>query len=242
MIYKSKGQIKTSHEGLMIGNGTLGALIYGTDNLLLSLDKVNLWDNRLPKEYKDKNFNYEYLLEMIKNGEYDEDNIFDKSYLQSYPTKLNGGILKFNHRVEDEDLFSLDLSNGTALIKGNNIDFSGYIDANKDVMVFRFNKDLDYEIEMPKYFTKRVSKSGLGYKPFEIKNDGCFKHIFQKIYGKHCYGIVIHESIQGLVKQLLITIYQDDGYEIAKQSLLDYLGKEDINLKGILKFSKEVLK
>lgn len=49
MIYSSKGQIKTSHEGIMIGNGKLGALIYGTNNLIISLDKIDLWDNRLQK-------------------------------------------------------------------------------------------------------------------------------------------------------------------------------------------------
>ncbi|MCQ2742357.1 MAG: glycoside hydrolase family 95 protein [Bacilli bacterium] len=232
MIYRSKGQIKTSHEGLMIGNGTLGALIYGTDNLILSLDKIDLWDNRLPKEYRDKDFDYEHLLEVLRDGKYKEDNIFDRSYLHPYPTKINCAMLVFNRAVGENDLFSLNLDDATFTVSGGDLDFFGFIDANKDVMVYRYDSELTYEIKMVDYLTKKVSKGGLGYKPFETLEDGKIKHIRQKMYGKHCFGILLHESMFGTKKQLLITVYQDDGYESAKKRLLDYFGKEDENLKA----------
>jgi len=222
MIYTSKGPIKTSHEGLMIGNGALGALIYGETQLFLSLDRIDLWDNRLPKEYRHKDFNYAHLIDVLENNYQDYGTLFGKAYGHSYPTKINTGMLVFDYKVQEDDIFSLDVDNATFSIKGKNIDFDGFIDANKNVMVYRYNKELNYSIKMADYLTRKISKRGLAYKPFIITKEGNITHVYQHMYGKHCFGIIIHENIIKNKKQLLVSVYKDDEFETVKQTVLEY--------------------
>ena len=65
--YKHIGPIVNWHEGLMLGNGHLGALIYGEKKLTISLDMIDLWDNRLTSEMKEKGFNYPNMIKTLKN-------------------------------------------------------------------------------------------------------------------------------------------------------------------------------
>ena len=48
----NKGKIKRWDEGLPIGNGWIGNLVFGDKNLVFSLDRAGLWDLTPPPEWE----------------------------------------------------------------------------------------------------------------------------------------------------------------------------------------------
>ena len=84
-------------EGMPLGNGWLGALIWKKENRVrLSLDRVDLWDDRpMPEINKLK---FKWVVAQVNNGQYDTvHKIGDVPYDEtSAPTKIPGAALEFN--------------------------------------------------------------------------------------------------------------------------------------------------
>src|SRR5690242_21794916 len=65
---------KTWDEGIPLGNGTLGALIWQKDGQLrFSLDRSDLWDLRPMKGLDGPEFSYKWIIEHVKNKDYKVD-------------------------------------------------------------------------------------------------------------------------------------------------------------------------
>lgn len=191
MYYRTKGKITNQYDGLMIGNGSLGALIYGDKNLLISFDKIDLWDNRLPSEYSDPNFRYSYILENIKKNNKDEiDRLFDKCYSHGFPTKLNGCKIQLNEKITNSSNFSLNTRNGSIFYKKNKLKLKCYIDAYEDVLILESNKELFFKISFPEYFYKTIENDGLGYKKSKRIIDNNFLIYEQRMYEDKKYSII----------------------------------------------------
>ncbi|NQU50102.1 MAG: glycoside hydrolase N-terminal domain-containing protein [Planctomycetes bacterium] len=88
--------IDTWDEAVPLGNGLLGGLLWGKDNSIhLSLDRGDLWDERLPEILTQDNWNYATMRQLQADGNQAELNrLFDHPYLAKTPTKLPGGRLK----------------------------------------------------------------------------------------------------------------------------------------------------
>ena len=69
---ESETSIINWDEGLPLGNGKMGCLIYGNENLKLALDRVDLWDTRLNPTTLEKGFNYKNLVKLVKSGKQDD--------------------------------------------------------------------------------------------------------------------------------------------------------------------------
>ncbi len=88
--------IQTWDEAIPLGNGTMGALLWGETNLLrLSLDRGDLWDERPSKrftEVRDK-FNWRTMQQLVASNRMAEFNdIYDSNYdYNGPPTKLPAG-------------------------------------------------------------------------------------------------------------------------------------------------------
>lgn len=86
-------------EGLPLGNGLLGALIWQQgDSLRFSLDNALLWDQRPMKGLHRKEFSYQWVIEQVMKKDYKPvQQYFDWPYDQEpAPTKLPGAALQFN--------------------------------------------------------------------------------------------------------------------------------------------------
>lgn len=93
-------------EGVPIGNGTLGVLVWGDARTLrLSLDRGDLWDTRLPDVLLSPDWNYATMIRLKDEKNHQEhQRLFDAPYDQiPYPTRLPGA------RVE------VDLGDGASL-------------------------------------------------------------------------------------------------------------------------------
>ena len=77
-------------EGVPIGNGLLGAIIWGDDReVILSLDQATLWDERVPDAYADKDWNFATLLRMIRGKKWGAlKERFESPGKDPWPTKL----------------------------------------------------------------------------------------------------------------------------------------------------------
>ena len=128
-------------EGIPLGNGWLGALIWQKgDKLRMSLDRIDLWDDR-PMPEIDK-LKFSWVIEKVKLNQYDSvQKLGDEPY-EKYPapTKIPGAALEFDLTsigtvVSNE----LDITNGLSLIKfSNGIVFMNYIHAVNTVGYFGF--------------------------------------------------------------------------------------------------------
>ena len=59
--------IKRWDEGIPLGNGLIGAIIWGdTREVVLSLDQATLWDERTPEAYEKKDWNFSRMLRLIR--------------------------------------------------------------------------------------------------------------------------------------------------------------------------------
>lgn len=221
------GRLKTSHEGLMIGNGILGSLIYGENKLLVSLDKVDLWDERNPDEYLNPEFDYDHL-EKYLNEDYEKAfNIFDKCYNHPYPTKINAGLIELDFDVNDNDKSEIDYYNGQVNYYGKENQVNGYVDYSKSIIVLNFKKLPSFEIKTPKYLTESFEKKGLGYKKCSIVKDGDFTIVKQPMYNGRHFIIVIFTANNSLY----ITIKNSKNTDQAKIQLLKYVSNKNDNYK-----------
>ena len=194
-------------EGIPLGNGWLGALIWQKDNKLrMSLDRVDLWDDR-PMPEIDK-LKFKWVVEKVKMNQYDSvQKIGDQPY-EKYPapTKIPGAALEFDlTKIGKVKKVSLDISNGLSVIEfENGVKFNNYIHATRQVGYFGFentNEDLIPELIIPNYNTGNNGKAGnsvsgqsperLGYEKGTIKKGIDYILYHQPIWKDNYYEVLI---------------------------------------------------
>ena len=154
-------------EGIPLGNGWLGVLIWQKDNKLrMSLDRVDLWDDR-PMPEIDK-LKFKWVVEKVKMNQYDSvQKIGDEPY-EKYPapTKIPGAAIEFDlNKIGKVKKVSLDISNGLSIVEfDNGIKFNNYIHATRQVGYFGFeniDEDLIPELIIPNYSTGNNGKTDI---------------------------------------------------------------------------------
>lgn len=87
-------------EAVPLGNATVGALVWQKgEHLRFSLDRIDLWDLRPIKGRSDRRFDFGWVKQSLREGEYDKVRAFDHEYHGSHspaPSKLPGAALEFN--------------------------------------------------------------------------------------------------------------------------------------------------
>lgn len=194
-------------EGIPLGNGWLGALIWQKDNKLrMSLDRVDLWDDR-PMPEIDK-LKFKWVVEKVRLNQYDSvQKIGDEPY-QKYPapTKIPGAALEFDlDKIGKIKKVSLDISNGLSIVEfENGVKFNSYIHATRQVGYFGFeniNEDLIPELIIPDYNTGNSGKKGssvsgqsldrLGYEKGTLKNGIDYILYHQPTWKSNYYEVLV---------------------------------------------------
>lgn len=133
-------------EAMPIGNGIMGALIWNKDdNLRLSLDRADLWDER--KAFQLEQHNFKWVQEQVHNNTYNKVQQWgDNPYGDfPYPTKLPAAALSF--KLSELGVVSsntLDIKTAINTIKFTNGNtFVSYIHATEPIGYFEITgKDL----------------------------------------------------------------------------------------------------
>ena len=107
-------------DGLPLGNGGGGVLVWGGGNVLrLSLDRADLWDTREPEIFASPDWNYAAMVRLKNEKNHSEhQRLFDVPYdTIPYPTKLPVARLEIILPEEQTlDMFVLNLADGTARV------------------------------------------------------------------------------------------------------------------------------
>lgn len=140
-------------EGLPLGNGEMGGLLFGNSKkLTLSLDRGDIWDRSGSPE-NTQGFSYENLVRLKKAGnERAIRKIFDRPYYRPTPTKLPVGKILFDLGISGQGRFELNLKKAEACFTVNNIYFKTYIHATDGVGFVKTNAPkFSFEVSNPKF-------------------------------------------------------------------------------------------
>lgn len=104
--------ITTWDEGIPLGNGLLGGLLWGGgDTLNVSLDRGDLWDERPAKGMQWEKFTYKNLVELVnKKDRASIDDFFERAYNDSHPSKLPAGRMVLELGTRELKSFRLNLA------------------------------------------------------------------------------------------------------------------------------------
>ncbi len=194
-------------EGIPLGNGWLGALIWQKgDKLRLSLDRVDLWDDRPMPDIDQLKFSW--VVEKVKLNQYDSvQKIGDEPYEKyAAPTKIPGAAIEFNLNKLGKVVSNvLDIKTGLSVIKfDNGIVFNNYIHAVNQVGYFGFehiNIEMIPELMIPNYNSGKTGTIGssveghglerLGYKKGAIRKSAGVIRYHQPTWNNNYYEVLI---------------------------------------------------
>ena len=93
--YDFEKEISRWDEGIPLGNGQIGALLWGKpQDLRVSLDRSDIWDTTPCPETGKEEFSYPNMVKLAKEGNLEEiRRIFDGPYNHLIPSKLPVGAL-----------------------------------------------------------------------------------------------------------------------------------------------------
>ncbi len=198
---------KTWDEGIPLGNGMLGTLIWEKDNRLrFSLDRADLWDLRPMENLNTPEWSYAWIKKQWENKTYSKvQQMFDVPYdANPAPSKIPGAALEFDiselGEVESAELL---LADALCVVKWKNgAKLETFVNARKESGWFRFtgnDHELKPDLIAPAY--NLPGKSGedspvtgqdlrrLGYPAGEIRNNGNSVTYDQKGWGGFSYRV-----------------------------------------------------
>ncbi len=107
-------------EAMPLGNGLLGALVWGDGRpLRISLDRTDLWDLRPVPEFHSPEYSYKMMRQWVKEGRIDDlHRLYDKPYGYPGPTKIPAGRIEltFGENCEFQNA-ALDIARAGAEVK-----------------------------------------------------------------------------------------------------------------------------
>jgi len=149
----------TWDEGIPLGNGMVGALIWQKDGKLrFSLDRADLWDLRPMENLKTSEWKYSWVYEQWKNNTYKEvQDRFDVPYDKSpAPSKIPGAALEFDiSSLGEVASVHLYIKNAICEVKWKNgVRLLAFVHATEPVGWYQFEgltESLGYELIPPAY-------------------------------------------------------------------------------------------
>ncbi|MHC4691797.1 MAG: glycosyl hydrolase family 95 catalytic domain-containing protein [Planctomycetota bacterium] len=161
-------------EAMPLGNGLLGALVWGDGKpLRISLDRTDLWDLRPVPEFHSKEYSYELMRQWVKEGRIDDlHRLYDKPYWYPGPTKIPAGRIEIT--LEGENLFrSADLDLKEAAVKMKLAGGTGvrvFVHATKTIGMISIegDKKIDIKLLAPPFAGKVTTTPGVGISRNEL--------------------------------------------------------------------------
>jgi alpha-L-fucosidase 2 len=183
---------KSWDQGIPLGNGWLGELIWQKENKLrISLDRVDLWDDR-PMPMIDK-LSFSWVIDKVNKSQYDSvQKLGDEPYERSpAPTKIPGAAMEFDlNKLGKVKSNELDITRALSIIRfDNGIVFYNYVHAIKQAGYFIFDSlpssgfsfdNLLPELIAPDYFKNSDNANANSLTGQELGNLGYRKGLISK--------------------------------------------------------------
>lgn len=147
--------IRSWDEGIPIGNGLIGAIIWGDDReIIISLDQAELWDERTPQAYARENWNFARMLKLIKAKQWNQVvEEFESPAQDPWPTKIRACRLILTLPKNDAwTRAELDITTGNAIVHSRRGRVSIICDVAKPLIALRARGlNLRHRLEFPDY-------------------------------------------------------------------------------------------
>lgn len=197
--------IRTWDEGIPLGNGLTGGLLWGEGNTIrLSLDRGDLWDLRTPAMLQRPDWKYATLQRLQAAGDQAElERLFDEPYeAVAYPTKIPCARLQLTLPAGARaERFLLDLQHALGLVEGRNVNIESLFSAVHPVTLLRIEGEAPtYELIRPKSLDK------LGYDMAQQGRDTHGTWLLQSAALGLQYAVVVGERREGNQSVLAIAI------------------------------------
>lgn len=205
-------------EGIPLGNGKLGALVWEKNGeLRLSLDKSDLWDLRPMKGLHGPHFSYKWITEQVRKKEYKvvQQHLDEPYEREAAPTKIPGAALMINSKSWGPvESVSLDVADAECRIKyKNGIIIKTFVHATEPFGWFRIENlktAFAPRIDPPPYNTKSKTGAGsvegddlnrLGYKQGKVSSTpGAITYV-QEGWGGFRYEVkVSYKQSKGVIE------------------------------------------
>jgi len=203
------GLAKSWDEGIPLGNGMLGALVWQKDsNLRISLDRADLWDLRPVKEFSLPQFSFSWVKEQVDKKSYDTvQKLFDLPYDRDpAPTKIPAGALEFPvSSLGDIESVHLYFENALCEVRWKSGSrFLAFVDATQSLGWFRWeNPPVPFTVffDPPRFEDPAKSKPGdvvggqglarLGYPQGKTEYERNSIYYLQKGWGNFLYEVSV---------------------------------------------------
>ena len=206
---------KSWDEGIPLGDGMVGALLWQKDGRLrLSLDRADLWDLRPMQNLEKPQWKYSWVKEKWAENDYKPvQEMFDVPYdANPAPSKIPGGALEFDvSKLGETESVELQLKDALCIVKWKNgTSLKTFVDAGSPVGWFRFegvDSEILPQLLAPAYNTEGQSDPDnsltgqdlrrLGYPKGEVVKDGNSMTYNQDGWGGFRYHINVRWKKKG---------------------------------------------
>ena len=234
-----KRMIKTENwdEGLPLGNGNTGSLVYGSNPLKITVDRTDLWDLRPNEVTLEKDFNFKNLVKLSMSGK-DEDwkereRLFEDIFMgKPYPSKITAGHIElwFDKSIKNI-YYSLDLNEAVVRIYADNRYIAEvFVFDEPNAGVIKLHEKAEINLHVPAYLSGKpeggsgigdnADKMSLGYPEARFfENDG-FKWYEQNTRTDYSFGIVTYKTGDEIYYALVTTDDDKNYINYAKNLLL----------------------
>lgn len=234
-----KRMIKTEKwdEGLPLGNGNTGSLVYGSNPLKITVDRTDLWDLRPNEVTLEKGFNFKNLVKLSMSGK-DEDwkereRLFEDVFMgKPYPSKITAGHIElwFDKSIKNI-YYSLDLNEAIVRVYADNRYIAEvFVFDEPNAGVIKLHEKAEINLHVPAYLSGKpeggsgigdnADKMSLGYpKARFFENDG-FKWYEQNTRTDYSFGIVTYKTGDEIYYALVTTDDDKNYINYAKNLLL----------------------
>lgn len=234
-----KRMIKTENwdEGLPLGNGNTGSLVYGSNPLKITVDRTDLWDLRPNEVTLEKGFNFKNLVKLSMSGK-DEDwkereRLFEDVFMgKPYPSKITAGHIElwFDKSIKNIR-YSLDLNEAVVRVYADNRYIAEvFVFDEPNAGVIKLHEKAEINLHVPAYLSgKPVGGSGIGDNADKMslgypearffENDG-FKWYEQNTRTDYSFGVVTYKTGDEIYYALVTTDDDKNYINYAKNLLL----------------------
>ncbi|MCL5281684.1 MAG: glycoside hydrolase family 95 protein [Planctomycetes bacterium] len=193
-------------EAMPLGNGLLGALVWGDGKpLQISLDRTDLWDLRPVPEFHSAEYSYKRMRQWVREGRIDDlHRLYDKPYGYPGPTKIPAGRIEITFGEDTRfRSASLDLADGTAQMDLSRVTARVYVHATEPVGVIHITgKPAKVVLVAPPFAGKVTEEAGankisagdlatLRYEAPVQESGGTWAGYVQKGWGDFRFAVIL---------------------------------------------------
>ncbi len=239
------------------GDGKLGSLIYGNGPIRISVDRIDLWDNRTNEMTLDKDFNYKTLVKCAKDPT--EENwrehsrLFNYlSHLTPYPSKITTGRFEIDFGVQSDSVRSvLNMYDALAEITvSDDKKFTLFNSATRHVGVAKISGEYKLSIHIPNYISgdengnsvldngwdKKVENWCMRYPRASVISEDSFTYYHQLTHLDYNYTLMALEKRMpdGTTELYYTVVTSDDAADVVAYAKSELISLSEIGYDALL--------